>query len=371
MEAEVWHYDGRNANRWGARLAGDTTSFRLIGDGWESGPYAWADLAALDLPGADAVFGLKEAPGWRVGLPQDAIPDGLAALLPRKVRYGGFIDRIGLWKASAVLASIAALAVFVGVSAPGWIAPVVPQSFEDNLGDAMVGDFGGRFCATPEGSAALKALTTRIDPDANARSIEVANIPMVNAVALPGRRIVIFDGLLQQAKSPDEVAGVLGHELGHVEHRDTMAALLRQLGLSVILGGMNGTAGSNINALLSLSYGREAEHEADLTAIAKMRASNISPLPTADFFRRMEPALPGKGAKRGRNKGERSDLEDEAQALNWLASHPSSASRYALFADAHDTRRTYAPALQPSEWRALRTMCASDKKVKPVGAFGL
>ena len=46
VEAEVWHYDGRNANRWQPRLVGDAAAFSLIGEGWESGPYAWADLQA-------------------------------------------------------------------------------------------------------------------------------------------------------------------------------------------------------------------------------------------------------------------------------------------------------------------------------------
>ncbi|MFO1260527.1 MAG: M48 family metallopeptidase [Sphingomonadaceae bacterium] len=369
VEAEVWHYDGRNANRWQPRLMGDATAFSLIGEGWESGPYAWADLQVLDHAGADAIFQLKGMPGWRIGFPGGAMPDEIAALLPHKLRYGGFIDRIGLWWASLVLACGAALAVFIGVSAPGWLAPLVPQSFEDNLGDAMVGDFGGHLCATPQGDAALTSLAARMDPQGKARSIEVANIPMVNAIALPGRRIVIFDGLLQQAKSPDEVAGVLGHELGHVAHRDTMAALLRQLGLSVVLGGMNGTAGSNINALLSLSYGREAEHEADLTAIAKMRAANVSPLPTADFFKRMAPALPKQD--KAKDKDAANTLEKAEEAMSWFASHPSSTSRTALFAKAYDKKHSYQPALASSQWQALKTMCASDKRVKPASDFGL
>lgn len=368
-QAEVWHYDGRNANRWRARLVGDAAAFRLIGEGWESGPYAWGNLHALDFAGADAVYGLENERGWRIGFAEGAIPPEVASLLPRKVRYGGFIDRIGLWRASAVLACVAALAVFVGVSAPGWIAPFVPQSVEDNLGDAMVGDFGGRICRTPGGDDALKALAARMDPQRQARSIEVANIPMVNAIALPGRRIVIFDGLVQQAKSPDEVAGVLGHELGHVAHRDTMAALLRQLGLSIVLGGMNNSAGANINTLLSLSYGREAEHEADLTAIAKMRAAQVSPAPTADFFRRMTPTVPG--GEKGKGAARAEEMEQTEQALNWFASHPSSASRTALFAAAQDKRQRYVPALSAQQWRALKAMCASDRKVRKPDDFGL
>ena len=42
---------------------------------------------------------------------------------------------------------------------------------------------------------------------------------MVNAVALPGGRIILFQGLIDKAKSADEVAGVLAHELGHLRRR--------------------------------------------------------------------------------------------------------------------------------------------------------
>ena len=74
----------------------------------------------------------------------------------------------------------------------------------------MVGDFGGRFCDTPKGRAALAKLTKSLDGNPKELQVEVANIDMLNAVALPGGKVVLFQGLLDQAKSPDEVAGVLG-----------------------------------------------------------------------------------------------------------------------------------------------------------------
>ncbi|MDX7324874.1 M48 family metalloprotease, partial [Providencia rettgeri] len=80
---------------------------------------------------------------------------------------------------------------------------------------------------------ALKTLATRIDPDDPRLEVDVVKLPMVNAVTLPGGRIVVFDGLIRAAKSPDEVAGVVAHEIGHVRHRDVMEGLLRQFGLSV------------------------------------------------------------------------------------------------------------------------------------------
>lgn len=370
IETEVWHYDGCNANRWHPRLVGDAASFRLIGEGWESGPWAWTDLRALDNAGQDAVYGHATEPGWRIGFTDGVIPADIVPLLPQRARYGGFIDRIGLGKASMAFAAVAAAALFVGLKAPGWIAPLVPQSWEDGLGDAMVGDFGGRICRTPEGDAALKALIAKVDPEGQARTIEIANIPMVNAIALPGRRIILFDGLIAEAKSPDEVAGVLGHEMGHVEHRDTMAALLRQLGLSVLLGGMNGTAGSNLNALLSLSYGREAEHSADLSAIERMKAANISPLPTADFFQRLDPLDDDRRDDKKASKDEA--VESEAlEAANWFGSHPTSRSRADLFTKAHVKGRAYTPALNSDQWKALKTMCKRDRNVKPAMGMGL
>ena len=370
INVQVWHYDGRNANKWQPQLFGDSHSFRLIGDGWEAGPYSWADLTALDNAGPDTVFGHKHEPGWRIGF-ADEIPADVAALLPQRQRYGGFIDRIGLWRASAVLTCVAALVVFIGVKAPGWIAPFVPQSWEDNMGDAMVGDFGGRYCHTKGGDAALKALAAKLDPEGHARSIEVANIRMVNAIALPGRRIIIFTDLIEKAESPDEVAGVLGHELGHVEHRDTLTAMMRQLGLSVILGGMDGTGGSQINALLGLSFSREAEHQADLTALDKMKAANISPTGTAAFFRRMDKSLWGTPEDSKNEKAQDKAQGDQVRDLtSWFASHPSSKSRYELFENAAVKGQEYTPALTPAQWDALQGMCVDDRNVKSDLGFG-
>src|SRR5690606_38593589 len=136
-------------------------------------------------------------------------------------------------------------------------------------------DFGGRLCETPASRAALARLQRQLGGDVRIRQIGIANIDMVNAVALPGGRVLLFNGLLKEAKSPDEVAGVLGHEMGHVRHRDTMTALVRQLGLSVVLGGFNGQVGGAVNGLLAMSYSRDAERAADAYSIDRLRAADI------------------------------------------------------------------------------------------------
>lgn len=340
---QVWHYDGVSAVRRLPRLEVEGDRFRLSG-GDET--FAFADLEPRDRIGPDAVYGLKKRPGWRIGLGGD-IPPEIVALLPRATRYGGVIDRIGLWPSLAVFAVIAGIAVFLFLRTPALVARAIPQSTERRLGYLMFGDLGGRTCDGGEGPAALAALVQRIDAEDAAIDVRVVNLPIVNAVTLPGGRIVIFDGLLRAAKSPDELAGVIGHEIGHVKNRDVMESLLRQVGLSVLLGGLDGNVGGYTNALLASSYSRGAEARADRFAIRLLRDAAVSPIATADFFRRLG------------GKGQSGRVE---VALNYLASHPVSSGRAKAFADS--ARGPYRPALDVEQWRVLRSICASDRDVE-------
>ncbi|MET0240499.1 MAG: M48 family metallopeptidase [Sphingobium sp.] len=353
----AWHYDGRSATRHAVRAVPGPDGFLIEGetDGFGSGPHRWADVVALDGTGGRSVYGLKGVAGWRLifdGPP----PDSFAVHLPLPARYGRVIDRFGLTRAVIIFAVIAAALVFAVLSAPIWIAPLVPRSVENRLGDAMIGDFGGRFCRTDGGKAALDRLAASLGAqEAGVRSVEIANVPMVNAVALPGGRIILFQGLIAQAGSPDEVAGVLAHEIGHVANRDVTAALIRQLGLSVLLGGIDGNIGGALNGLLSLSYGRKAEMSADGYAIGQLARASISPDPTAAFFDRL-----------GRKSGDKGSLE---RATAWISSHPVSADRKTAFQRSRVAGKRYVPALTAAQWTALRGMCAADRHAKKEKGF--
>ena len=230
---------------------------------------------------------------------------------------------MGLWRALAIFAVIAAGVVYAILRAPDWIAPHIPLSWEQRLGDAMIGDFGGRLCETPQSRAALAKLQRKLGDDVPIRRIGIANVKMVNAVALPGGHILLFDQLIQDAKSPDEMAGILAHEIGHVRNRDTMTALIRQ-------------------------------RAADTYSIAALREANISPLPTAAFFKRLS--------------GPEGDEQIE-RAANLMASHPISAERRKAFEDSARKGHRYEPALTPAEWRAVVNACKEDKDVAPASRF--
>jgi predicted Zn-dependent protease len=224
---------------------------------------------------------------------------------------------------------------------------------ERKLGDLMVGDLGHRACAGPGGTEALSALLHRIEPKAKDLDVRVVNLPIVNAVTLPGGKIVIFDRLIQEAQTPDEVAGVIAHEIGHVRHRDVMESLLRQLGLSVLLGGLDGNVGGYTNALLAATYSRDAETRADGYAIDALNRAGVSPEPIAQFFRRLSG---------GEMKG-----EGAARIMNYFSTHPMSTDRAARFDHAANAHGKYSPALDADAWSKLRAICSSDPDAEKPG----
>jgi len=140
----------------------------------------------------------------------------------------------------------------------------------------------GLTCKNPKGLAALEVMTDRLTQGAGLEydlNILVFNHPMVNAFAAPGGQVVIMRGLLQKAEDADEVAAVLGHEIGHVEARDTTRNALRTAGsaglLSLVLGDFVGGSGVLIVAeyTLNAAYTRDAEAKADVFALNMLDAS--------------------------------------------------------------------------------------------------
>jgi predicted Zn-dependent protease len=212
----------------------------------------------------------------------------------------------------------------------------------------MSGDLGGRVCTAPAGQRALDRLAGRLALPGSRVRVRVVDLGLVNAVTLPGRQVVLFRGLLGAARSPDEVAGVLGHELGHVENRDVMTGLLRDFGISLLIGGADG--GKVANALLSSRYGRAAERAADAHAIAALARADISPADTAAFFDRLGKREPGAVAGR---------------LLTYLSTHPLSAERRRAFVAATRRAPPYRSAMSVGEWQALRQICERPGTAAP------
>ena len=129
---------------------------------------------------------------------------------------------------------------------------------------------------------------------------------VVNAFALPGEQIVVLRGLIEEADSPDEVAGVIAHEMGHGLELHPETGIVKALGMSaavLLIFGDSSSIGNWGAHLLQLSYTRSAEREADVHALRILKAADISPKGISDFFKRLEPfstdgELAGNGKRR-------------------------------------------------------------------------
>jgi beta-barrel assembly-enhancing protease len=348
--AGSWLYDGQSAVRREVDVEPEAQGLLIKADSGETWSVRSDELIHVETRGEHQVYGLSGVAGWRLGI-AEPVGAEIAALLPRKQVYGRWVDRVGLGPALAIGLAFSAAILSLGYTAPAWLAPLVPRSWEKSFGDALVGDFGEKTCASGAGQQALDKLAARLTSHPEHLKVRVMDVRIVNAVALPGGNIILFQGLLHEAESPDEVAGVLAHEIAHVENRDVTQALIRHLGLGILIASFGGNTGANIEALMAARYSRKAESRADADAIAALRHANISPLGTAAFFDRL-----GKiESKYGRVTG----------ALEYISSHPLSAKRRAAFRASAEPGKKYAPALAEQQWGALQDICFKPSTGRP------
>ncbi|WP_157216039.1 M48 family metallopeptidase [Flavisphingomonas formosensis] len=332
----AWHYDGQSAIRHqlDVRREGDTLD---LGNGDR---VAFADLRAAGERDAP-LYARAGHDGWQIGF-FDPPPEDWAALLPRQERFGGILDRIGVIPAVLGALLLSALGVYLLAHAAGAAARAVPERWEVAFGKAITGDdFGGKACTGVAGQRALDQLAARLTTDRRPVQVRVIDKPIVNAVTLPGRQILLFSGLIDAADTPEEVAGVLGHEIGHVEHRDAMSGLLRDFGLSLIVG--SGDAGAFAQSLLSSRYSREAEQAADQAAMDSLARADISPAAMVKLFDRLsevEKRFPG-----------------ISRAFSYMSTHPLNADRRAMFQGAVRRDHFYQSGLDDAQWVAVKTMC--------------
>lgn len=239
------------------------------------------------------------------------------------------------------IAAVALGAVFATGLSP--LAHVIPWRWEKKLSDTL--DFGSskKECRySPQAQDVLEKLVKRIYPansDDAAFSIEVRIIrdPAVNAYAALGGKISINSGLLKHAESPEEVAGVLAHEIGHVQHRHVMEGtivhMLTAEGINMIFGGQTSTA-DWAQYFLNMNFTRSQEAQADEEGLGRLQRTHVDNQAYRHFFERMEKlgAVPV-----------------------FLSDHPSNRSRSEMAAKFVNQATT--PILTQEEWKILQGYC--------------
>lgn len=203
----------------------------------------------------------------------------------------------------------------------GVIVNTLPAEWETKVGRAAFEEMETEFEMTdePELTNRVHLVTQRLKKglpyDAPKFQFFVADSGMVNAFALPGGKVIVMRGLIEDATA-EELAGVLAHEMAHVTERHGMRALAQMVGPMFITKYVFG-GDSALSALIAgtafiggLQYSRDNEREADSEGWQILRRANIDPRGLTQFFKKMK-----------REEG------DDDDADHMLSTHPATAER--------------------------------------------
>jgi predicted Zn-dependent protease len=124
----------------------------------------------------------------------------------------------------------------------------------------------------------------------------VSDRKQVNAFALPGGHIYVYEGLLLEASNEAQLAAVLAHEVGHVVARHATKQLTKQYGYSLLASLILGSQPGRWSALTAdlfgtaglLKFSRDDEYEADKLAVIYTNAAGYAPGAVSDFLGKLE-----------------------------------------------------------------------------------
>jgi Zn-dependent protease with chaperone function len=351
-ETQDRYYDGRTAVAHPVRVAVTGTKLKILTtDGRPLAEWPLAGMETVDRRGGDGAmtFTLANAQqqghGARLILADSGTRNLLLAMRPELAQWRRQRRHRGLKLALIWGGVVAALLVglyFLLPRASAELAQAMPRRWETPFGQSMRHVFLS-LSPTCHGEAGLTALTellSRMAPDEiedPPLTLDVIDGSTVNAFALPGNHIVVFRGLIDKAGSGDEVAGVLAHELAHLDLRHPMQNAIQQVGLGAILTMAFGSsdAGNVGQLLVGLTYTRQMEAAADERGVELLEAANLRADGLAGFFRRLGP-------------------EESGVLPDWLASHPGLADRIA----ATDRPATGASAFDSRQWADVKSVCS-------------
>ncbi|MGI9389379.1 MAG: M48 family metallopeptidase [Boseongicola sp.] len=266
--------------------------------------------------------------------------------------------RVIAWAAAAVASVFVIVFVLVPVMADQ-LARVLPTRGEQALGEATLEQIQSAlgteylpvdFCWTPDGQDALDTMLARLGGGEldlpYLVTVSVLDHEMINAFALPGGQVVFFRGMLDAASSPDEIAAVLAHEIGHVAARDPTRIALRSAGSLGVLGLLFGDFAGGavvlllVEQLIQADYSREAEAAADSFGIELLLDADVDPGALGTLFQKI---LDQFGSASG--------------IAAHFASHPTLGDRIANAQAASGRLSAPSPSLSGEEWQSLQAIC--------------
>lgn len=242
--------------------------------------------------------------------------------------------------------TVLALAGTMGTAAS--CAPAVSTQQEVALGDEYAAQIAEQLPLVRDRQVVnyINNLGRSISQQADPRGIQytfyVVDAPEVNAFAIPGGHVYVNKGLIERANNLSELAGVLAHEIGHVVHRHGIDQMQRaqnaNTALGVLYGVLLGRDPSGVEQVgiqvggsaIFAGYSRDAEREADETAITYMMARGIHPIGLVTMFQTLL----------------EENQRNPSGVAQWFSTHPTTQDRI-------DTTRAAIDAIPQSQLRGL------------------
>ncbi len=222
---------------------------------------------------------------------------------------------------------------------------VAEQRIGDQSHPRILAQFGGAYRnarVTNYVNQIGARLATQTEQPQGPWTFTVLDSPVVNAFALPGGYVYVTRGLMTLANDEAELAGVIGHEMGHVTAAHSMrrqeTATVAQVGvLAAVIGaailGVDGSMADAVGQIASAgaqgavaSYSRAQELEADRLGVAYLARAGYDPLAQADFLRSMQAQDQLSASLRGGAY--------DPNRVDFFATHPATGERIAAAADA-------------------------------------
>ncbi|MDN2718362.1 M48 family metallopeptidase [Janthinobacterium sp. SUN120] len=255
---------------------------------------------------------------------------------------------LGLTGATVVAA---ALLWWQGGHAVGALAGLIPLSTEKQLGELALAQVRAQGGISESGVAQQTVQEIGRQLTTGSRYQYrwlVKQDDTVNAFAMPGGIIVVHMGLLRQAGDPGELAGVLAHEVQHVEQRHSLRQMISSLGwgalVAVTIGDISAVAAMLAHQAGTLYFSRDMEEEADRLGLLALQRAQIRPDGMLRFFQKL-------------------DDKDKASVPGWISSHPQTAARAQQIRSL--IAATPCPACVPlasQHWQAMKALVASADK---------
>ena len=366
MRGPATYFNGLTSKRHDVIIETTSNSLRIINDDqtYLVDEWSYAELRGRSAPAGTLRLGRRgEVALARLVVHDAALAAAIEERAPSLDRGGAADRRLRRRVVALSLAAISSLvltAVFGMPVLANRITPLIPLPLERQFGEAIdkqirpLLDTGGRGaafqCGNGAGQAAgrrsLDKLVQQLDLAANSpyhARVEVVHRKEANAFALPGGHVYLFEGLLAKSETPDELAGVIAHEMGHVVHRDGTRAVLESAGLSFLFGMMLGDfvgGGAVVIAaktVLSSSYSRHAEAAADAYSVELMQKADADAKALGAILSRIASA--------------------KEEGFELLRDHPDTKARIAAINKA-TVEYQLKPLLTAAEWKALKAICA-------------